>query len=157
VVRKEKEGKVMQSATKAEVAYRQDLASRPNTDVLEYVYDEPEREAPASVCVGLAQRTVEARRAFPALSDAEAKSRICQSDIVLAQFARTHPQIFSQMASSKTAGRALEMLMQLARIRSQVDSREMSEAEAQTHVSRVIMEKTMRNPTDHEKSTLNFT
>lgn len=131
------------------------LASQPHTDVLEYTYEEAERDAPPEICVGLAQRVVEARQALSAsLSNAKAGRQICADDPILAQFSRTHPRIFACMLDPATCGRSLQMLEQLARVRQQVSRGDMGEAEANVHVSRLVMEKTMREPTAEEQRTL---
>ena len=58
------------------------------------------------------------------------------------------------MLRLETCGKALEMLERLARLRQQVDAKGMSEAEGNVHANRLIMERTMRSPTEEEKSTL---
>jgi hypothetical protein len=132
------------------------VAQRPHTDVLEYTFAEPCREADAVVCVKLAQRTMEARRALgPHLTVVEAATCIRATDDLLKQFSSTHPQTFLAMLDPEHCGRALEMLEKLARLRKAVESG-MTEAEANVHANRLIMEKAMRNPTDAEKDKLVF-
>ena len=132
------------------------LASEPHTEVLEYQYDTAERNADAEMCVKLARKAVEVRRALPVgMSITKAAKQVCKQDEVLKQFSRTHPQIFMGMMDLEHAGRALEMLEKLARLRKEVE-RGMSEAEANVHANRLIMERTMRNPTDEEREKLVF-
>ena len=133
------------------------LAQQPHTEVLEYTYKKPQRGADAVVCVKLATLAVEAREALPAdVVDVRAAARcICSTHPLLKQFSRTHPQTFMAMMDLEHCGRALEMLTRLARLRQSVEAG-MSEAEANVHANRIIMEKTMREPTPEEKSTLSF-
>ena len=133
------------------------LANNPHTEVLEYTYETPQRDADAVTCVKLATLAVEARRALQAnISVVTAARRICKQNDILKQFSRTHPQTFMAMMDVEKCGQALEMLHRLARLRQSVD-KGMSEAEANVHANRIIMEKTMRNPTDEEKTKLDFT
>eukprot|EP00959_Pyramimonas_sp_CCMP1952_P109872 2298306-Pyramimonas_sp.AAC.1 len=53
------------------------------------------------------------------------------------------------------AGRALQMLEKLARLRKEVEGG-MTEAEANVHANRLIMEGTMRDPTVEEREKLIF-
>ena len=130
------------------------LAQEPHTEVLEYAYEEAERGATTTVCVGMARAVVEARRALPAdMSAKAARASICK-DALLAQFSRTHPQIFTSMLDTATCGQALAMLEKLARVRQQIDANEMSEAEGNVHANRLIMEQTMRTPTAEERDKL---
>ncbi len=146
----------MQGAQSAQHARLLRLAQQPNTEVLEYAYSTPERDADPVVCVKMATRALKARRALPDHLDARAAARrVCKSDDLLKQFSRTHPQTFLAMMDLANAGTALDMLMRLARLRQSVDEG-MSEAEANVHANRIIMEKTMRNPTEEEKKTLVF-
>ena len=132
------------------------LAQSPNTEVLEYAYADPEREADAVMCVKLATSALTARRALPGDLDARsAARRVCKGDAVLTQFSRTHPQTFLAMMDLKNGGRALDMLMRLARLRQSVQEG-MTEAEANVHANRIIMEKTMRDPTEAERENLVF-
>ena len=127
------------------------VAERDHTDVLEYVFDTPSRDADAVTCVKLAQRTLEARAALAAGTPLKkAAKEIRQSDPLLKQFSTTHPQTFACMLDPEHSGRAFRMLETLARIRKGVEAG-MSEAEANVHANRVIMEKTMRDPTATEK------
>ena len=136
----------MQNAQAAHEARMRRLAEQPRTEVLKYDFSLPERDATASVCVGLARRVVEARQKVAHLSVKAARQHICAEDAVLDQFSRTHPRIFKTMLNVDTCGFALEMLEKLARLRQQIESREMSEAEGNVHASRLIMERTMQNP-----------
>lgn len=145
----------MEGARVAQEARMRRLANQPHTDVLEYSFEEAEREASAEVCVKLAQRVVEGRQALdPSLSNAQAGRKLCADDPILTQFSRTHPRIFACMLDPAICGRSLLMLEQLARVRQDVARGEMGEAEANVHVSRLVMEKTMREPTAEEKETL---
>ena len=145
----------MDKATEAQSARMAKLAEQPNTEVLEYVYDPQEREATPEVCVNLAKRAQEARKALTGTHTVEAAMKTVRSqDAVLDQFSRTHPQIFKSMMDLENCGRAMEMLERLARVRQQIHQGNMSEPEGQVHANRIIMERTMRAPTDQEKSTL---
>ena len=128
------------------------LADEPRTDVLEYVYDSPERAADPQMVVKLAAKTVEARARLPRdMNVVKAAKRLCASDETLAQFSRTHPSTFMLMLDQDNCGRAMLMLEQLARLRKAVNQG-MSEAEADVQASRLIMEKTMRGPSSEERS-----
>jgi len=146
----------MEGAGAAQRARMARLAQQPHTDVLEYTYESPERDAPAVVVVKLATRAVEARKSLPKDLDVrKAARRVCKEDKLLEQFSRTHPQTFMTMMDMDNCGAALEMLYKLARLRQSVESG-MSEAEANVHANRIIMEKTMRNPTGEEREKLVF-
>jgi hypothetical protein len=132
------------------------LAREPHTEVLEYQYETAERNADAEMCVKLARKALEARRELPVETQlTRAAKLICTQDPILRQFSRTHPQTFMSMMDAEHAGRALEMLEKLARLRKEVE-RGMSEAEANVHANRLIMERTMRDPTEEEKTKLVF-
>ena len=123
------------------------LAEQPHTDVLEYTYEEPEREATAVTAVKMARRTVEARAALPGICGLKRAAKLVTSqDPLLAQFAKTHPQIFMQMLDPEHSGAAMQMLEKLARVRMAVEAREMTAPEAEVHASRLMMEATMRAP-----------
>ena len=142
----------MEAAEKAQAARLARLAQLPHTEVLQYGFDAQERDADPVACVGLARRTVEARRGLPAgLSVKRAKAALGAQDPLLEQFSRTHPRIFQAMLRPDDCGKAMEMLEKLARLRQQVDSGGMSAAEANVHASRLIMERTMRAPTPQER------
>lgn len=132
------------------------LANEPHTEVLEYQYETAERSADAEMCVKLANKALECRRKLPVgMHIAKAAKQICKQDGILRQFSRTHPQIFMGMMDLEHAGRAMGMLERLARLRKEVE-RGMSEAEANVHANRLIMERTMRDPTEEEKEKLVF-
>uniref|UniRef100_A0A6C0BYN0 Uncharacterized protein n=1 Tax=viral metagenome TaxID=1070528 RepID=A0A6C0BYN0_9ZZZZ len=144
----------MEGARSAEKNRMLQLANSPHTEVLEYAYETPQRDADAIMCVKLATLAVEARRGLPSdLSVVIAARKICKENPTLKQFSRTHPQTFMAMMDMEKCGQALEMLQRLARLRQHVDEG-MSEAEANVHANRIIMENTMRNPTEEEKQTL---
>ena len=144
----------MEEARIAERTRMLKLANQPHTEVLEYAYDTPHRDADAVNCVKLAKLAMEARRQLPITeSIVSASKRICGQNEVLKQFSMTHPQTFMVMMDCEKNSEAFEMLQRLARIRQSVESG-MTEAEANVHANRVIMEKTMRNPTEEEKQNL---
>lgn len=146
----------MENARIAQQERMRRLASEPHTEVLEYKYDTAERDADAEMCVKLACKALEARQCLPVeLSITKAAKQVCRQDEILRQFSRTHPQIFMGMMDLEHAGRALEMLEKLARLRKEVE-KGMSEAEANVHANRLIMERTMRNPTAEEREKLVF-
>ena len=146
----------MEGAGAAQRARMARLAQQPHTDVLEYTYESPERDATPVVVVNLATRAVEARKSLPKdLDFRKAARRVCKEDKLLEQFSRTHPQTFMTMMDMDHCGAALEMLCKLARLRQSVESG-MSQAEANVHANRIIMEKTMRNPTKDEQDKLVF-
>jgi hypothetical protein len=131
------------------------LAQRDDVGVLEYVYDEQTRGADAVNAVKLAELVAERRLALGAsCSDEEAGRRLRREDPLLRDFARDFPVIFRKALDREGAPRHLAMLKQLARIRKEVEGRHMGEAEANVHATRVILEKTMRAPTEEERSTL---
>lgn len=144
----------MESARQAQTERMCRLANQPNIEVLEYQYESAEREASAEMCVKLAYKAFEARKLLAVeLHIVKAAKKVCKDDEVLRQFSRTHPQIFMNMMDLEHAGQGLEMLEKLARLRKEVESG-MTEAEANVHASRLIMEKTMRNPTAEEREKL---
>jgi len=137
----------MDSAQEVAAQRMRRLAEQPHTEVLEYRYEQPEREATAIVAVNMARKTIEARAALPALCGLKRAARLVRAtDPLLEQFSKTHPQIFMQMLDPAHSGAALQMLEKLARVRMAVESREMSAAEAEVHASRLMMEATMRTP-----------
>ena len=88
----------MEEARVAERTCMVKLANQPHTEVFEYTYDTPHREANAVTCVKLATLAIEARRELPAtVSIAVAARRICKQNDILKQFSPTHPQIFMVM------------------------------------------------------------
>jgi hypothetical protein len=130
----------------------QALARREHTEVLEYAYDTQERGADAVTCVKLAELVAERRLGLgAAVGDAEAGRRLRADDATVEDFARNFPGIFKNSLDLAGAPRHLAMLKQLARIRQAVERREMSEAEANVHATRVILEKTAREPTAKER------
>ena len=129
------------------------VAQRENVDVLEYVYDEQPRGADAVGAVKLATLVAERRRLLPPCGDAEAAAAL-RSDPLVDDFARSFPVIFRRALDLQGAPRHLVMLKQLARLRMEVEARQMTEAEANVHATRVILEKTVREPTEEEKHTL---
>ena len=65
------------------------LAQEPNTEVLEYAFDSPERSSDAVNCVKLAQRVLELCHDMPPNIDRiEAKSKATEDPILL-QFSKT--------------------------------------------------------------------
>ena len=131
----------------------QELAQEPGVAVLEYAYDEPEQRASPEMCCKCAREVfLLRRRDHEALSDHSAGLAIVTASPVLASFSRSHPRVFANMLSLEIGARALEMLEKLARIRAEADSSGMSEEEALIHANRVIMERTLRDPTEAERS-----
>ena len=133
------------------------VAERNDTEVYDYVYDEQRHQATPEVCVNLAKRTIEARQELSSsLSSIDAGRLICQKDPILRDFSENFPKIFSYMLDAERCGDKLEMLEKMARIQKEVIERNLSEAEAKVHVSRIVMEKTMREPTEEEKQQHNL-
>ena len=129
------------------------LAQRENTDVLEYVYESQDRGADAVMCVKMFELVAERRRTLGAgVSDEQAAQALRTASADVRDFAKNFPGIFRNAIDLAGAPRHLAMLKQLARIRKEVEQRAMSEAEANVHATRVILEKTMRAPTEEEKA-----
>jgi hypothetical protein len=129
------------------------LAEQDRTEVLEYVYDTQDKGADAVMCVKMFQLIAERRRDLGlGYTDEEAGERLKQSDPMVSEFSRNFPAICRNALDYHQAPRHLSMLKQLARIRQVVERREMSEAEANVHATRVMLEKTMRAPTEKEKA-----
>jgi len=145
--------KSMEQAAKRLEERMRAVAQRQNVDVLEYVYDDQPRGADAVNAVKLATLVAERRRQLPACGDAEAAAAL-RADPLLDDFAKSFPVIFRQALDLHGAPRHLAMLKQLARLRKEVEARHMTEAEANVHATRVILEKTVREPTEEEKRTL---
>ena len=130
----------------------QTLARREHTEVLEYAYDKQERGADAEMCVKMAKLVAERRRELGrTVSDGDAGKQLRTADLNVEDFAKNFPGIFKSSLDLEGAPRSLVMLQQLARIRQAVECREMSEAEANVHATRVILEKTARPATAKEK------
>ena len=144
----------MDGAAVAQQTRMRQLADQPHTEVLEYCYSTPHRDADAVTCVKMARRSVELRKALPLdLNVCVAARKVCKDELAQ-QFSRSHPETFMAMMDPEHSGRALEMLERLARLRMDVETRNMSEAEANVHANRIIMEKTMREPSQDEKEKL---
>lgn len=141
----------MEAAAKCIDARMRRLAQQDHVDVMEYVYDRQEREADAVNAVKMATVVAERRRALGALSDAEAAARLQDEDANVATFARSFPTIFRHALDMHDGARHLDVLKVLARIRKEVEARSMTEAEANVHATRVILERTMRAPTDEDR------
>lgn len=145
----------MERATQCMEQRMRGLAEREHTDVLEYAYDKQDRGADAVMCVKMFELVCEKRRALGAASsNKEAGQFLCAQEENVRDFAKNFPGIFKNALDLEGAPRHLAMLKQLARIRLEVEKREMSEAEANVHATRVILEKTMRAPTGKEKEEL---
>lgn len=142
----------MEQAAKCIQQRMRGLSERPHTEVLEYAFDEQERGADAVTCVKLFQRTAEIRRRLGAeVADASAGAAVLQEDPSLKDFARNFPAIFRNALSLELGSRHLEVLKKLARLRLEVEDRRMTEAEANVHATRIILEQTMRAPTEAER------
>lgn len=126
-------------------------AEEPGVEVLEYAYDAQARGATAVVAVKLATLTAEKRRALGRdVTAEEAHRRLCAADPNLRDFAANFPQIFRLALDYDDAPRHLAMLQQQARLRGEVESGAMTEAEANVHATRIILEKTARTPSIEE-------
>jgi len=129
------------------------LAEREHTEVLEYAYEPQERGADAVMCVKMFELVAERRRGLGAdVSNQDAARALCAASQDVRDFAKNFPGIFRNATDLEGAPRHLAMLKQLARIRKEVEQRAMSEAEANVHATRVILEKTMRAPTEKEQA-----
>lgn len=126
-------------------------AEEPGVEVLEYSYDTQARSASAVTAVKLATLTAERRQALgPACSPAEARRVLCAADPNLRDFAANFPHIFTLALDYEQAPRHLAMLQQQARVRQEVECGAMTEAEANVHATRLILERTARAPTQEE-------
>lgn len=143
----------MEHAATAIASRMRRLAQQDHTEVLEYAYGSQERGADAEMCVKMAELVAERRQALGGDVNARRAARLLrEQDPNVDDFAKNFPAIFRNALDFECAARHLQMLRQLARLRQVVERRDMSEAEANVHATRVIMEKTMREPTDKEKS-----
>jgi hypothetical protein len=143
----------MELASKCMEQRMRALAEQENTDVLEYVYESQDRGADAVMCVKMFELVAERRRSLgPEVSDEQAAQALRTASADVRDFAKNFPGIFQNAIDLAGAPRHLAMLKQLARIRKEVEQRAMSEAEANVHATRVILEKTMRAPTEKEKA-----
>lgn len=143
----------MEQASKCIEQRMRALAGRPHTDVLEYAYEPQERGADAVTCVKLFQRTSEIRqRLGPEVEDAAAGRAVLQEDPSLEDFSKNFPAIFRNALSLQHGRQHLDVLKKLARLRKEVESGQMTEAEANVHATRIILEQTMRAPTAAEKA-----
>jgi|APCry1669189034_1035192.scaffolds.fasta_scaffold12201_3 hypothetical protein len=141
----------MQSAERRIGERMRAKAQEPNVDVLEYVYDTQARGADATTAVKLATLVAERRRELgPACPVAEARRRLCEADPNVRDFATSFPQIFALALDYEGAPRHLAMMKQQARLRQEVESGSMTEAEANVHATRLILEKTAREPSKDE-------
>lgn len=144
----------MQQASQCIQQRMRRLAERPHTDVLEYAYDAQDREADAVTCVKLFERTAEVRRRLEAedgTSQEEIRRAVLREDPALEDFARNFPAIFKNALDLENYSSHSEVLKKLARLRKEVEAGSMSEAEANVHATRIVLERTMRAPTDKEK------
>ena len=128
-------------------------AEEPGVEVLEYSYEAQSRSANAVTAVKLAVLVAERRRSLGrACSVEEARRRLCEEDANIRDFAANFPQIFALTLDYDGAPRHLTMLQQQARLRQEVESGSMTEAEANVHATRIILEKTARAPTQEESA-----
>jgi|LauGreStaDraftv2_3_1035109.scaffolds.fasta_scaffold16308_2 hypothetical protein len=142
----------MEQAASCIKSRMQALSQREHTEVLEYAYDPQEKGADAVMCVKMFEMIAERRRELGKdISASKASAALCEQDANVRDFSKNFPCIFRNALDLEGAPRHLAMLKQLARIRQVVEDREMSEAEANVHATRVILEKTMREPTVKEK------
>ena len=145
--------KEMEQASQCMERRMRTLAEREHTEVLEYVYEPQDRGADAVMCVKMFEVIAEQRRGLGSeVSDEEAGKALSAASANVRDFAKNFPGIFRNATDRAGAARHLMMLKQLARIRKEVEQRAMSEAEANVHATRVILEKTMRAPTEKEKA-----
>ena len=70
----------MDASRVAHQARMRKLAEQPHTEVLEYAFSRPAREADAVMCVKMATRAVEARSGLGVMSVSEAARLVCKSD-----------------------------------------------------------------------------
>lgn len=136
-----------------------DIAEKPHTTVLEYTYAEDKADPiDPGACHAVAKHLFEVRRSegMVHLPDVEAGYLICSEYPLLKRFSDSHPRIFSNMLNKEIGVKCLVMLEKLVRVRREADARCLSEQEALVHANRLIMEGTLRSPTDTEKDTLVF-
>ena len=142
----------MEQASKCIQQRMRSLSERPHTDVLEYAYDSQERGADAVTCVKLFQRVLEIRQRLGAgVSDAASREAVLEEDPSLKDFSKNFPAIFKNALNLEHGLQHLVVLKKLARLRKEVESRNMTEAEANVHATRIILDQTMRAPTESEK------
>ena len=143
----------MQHASKCIEQRMRRLAEKPHTQVLEYSYETQERGADAVTCVKLFQRVAEIRgRLDASMAPTDAHRAVLEEDPSLEEFARNFPAIFRNALDVKNVSHHLNVLQSLARLRKEVESGSMTEAEANVHATRIILEKTMRGPTEQERA-----
>jgi len=145
----------MEKAAKCMERRMRSLAERDHTEVLEYAYDAQDRGADAVMCVKMFEIVAEKRRSLGvAVANNEAGEALCVSEENVRDFAKNFPGIFKNAIDFEGAPRHFAMLKQLARIRMEVEKRDMSEAEANVHATRVILDKTSRAATEKERETM---
>ena len=145
----------MDSARRCEERRLEQLAGQKGVTVLEYAHSEPERRATPEICCRYARDVLLLRRRdYAALSKEDAGAAIVKSSEALAVFSRTHPRVFANMLDENVGPGALQMLERFARIRAQGEATGATEEEMLVHANRLIMEKTMRAPTEEEKGSL---
>ena len=143
----------MEHAAKCMERRMRNLADREHTDVLEYAYDSQDRGADAVMCVKMFEIISDKRRTLgDTMTNKDAGRALCTKEENIRDFAKNFPGIFKNAVDLEGAPRHFAMLKQLARIRQEVEKKEMSEAEANVHATRVILEKTMRAPTEKERA-----
>ena len=146
------ETKQMDSAENCARQRMQSLADKPHTDVLEYVFDRPIKDATAQMCVKLSSMVIEERSRLPvSMPKKEARKIICEKDQNLATFKQTHPRIFSMMLDVEKNKVHLEMLKRMARVRQEIENNNMTEMEARVHVNKFVTEHSMRDPNEKER------
>ena len=145
----------MKSAVSRAGRRMQDLADQPGVTVLEYAYEEQTRRAPPDKCCGFAREVfLLRRREYSCLSDVQAGKAITEASAILREFSASHPRIFANVLNLEIGARCVEVLERLARIRQEADASGMTEEEALVHANRIIMERTMREPTEKERAEL---
>jgi hypothetical protein len=143
----------MDAARVSQDARMRRLAEQPHTDVLEYTYETPIRDASAEMCLKLASRTVDARAKLPrALSVEQCAARVTREDTLLRDFAKTHPQTFLLFLDQEHCGRAMHMLQKMARVLQDRESGKVGHQEAEMRVNLMIQESCMRAPTAEEQA-----
>ena len=128
----------MDTVQKIQEARMQEIAGRPNTTVMHYTYETPERTATSGQAMAYALEVFKTRQRLVTANDDEARN-IIRQDPVLEIFSRTHPFVFS-LASDKASGaRHFTLLQELGALRKQVEAGK-SEGEATVQAQTVILD-----------------
>jgi hypothetical protein len=128
----------MDAVEKIQEARMQEIAARPNTTVMRYTYETPEKTATSGQAMAYALEVFKTRQRLATINDDEARG-IIRQDPVLEIFSRTHPFVFSLASDRASGARHFSVLQELGALRKQVEGGK-SEGEATVQAQSVIFD-----------------